>query len=72
MVSNAPEYAVKVEADTFVAFSDAVPVTFMSPKVAVDALRLTNPPLVLSMEELVIPESSSWTWPLDANPLRAV
>ena len=37
-VVNVPEPAVNVEAVTFVVLNDAVPVTFMSPNVAVDAL----------------------------------
>lgn len=35
---NVPESAVNVDAETWVALNDAVPVTLMSPNVAVDAL----------------------------------
>ena len=43
-----PALAVNVEAETWVALNDAVPVTFMSPKVALSALRLVNMPMFFS------------------------
>lgn len=40
-----PEFAVRVDAVTFVVLNDAVPVTFISPKVAVEALTEVNVPV---------------------------
>ena len=49
---NVPESAVRVEAETWVAFNDAVPVTLMSPKVAVDALTALKVPVPFTVMEL--------------------
>ena len=49
---NVPVFAVKVEAETWVAFKEAVPVTFMSPNVAVDALTALNVPVPFTVMEL--------------------
>ena len=49
---NVPESAVKVEAETWVAFNDAVPVTLMSPNVAVDALTALKVPVPFTVMEL--------------------
>ena len=47
-----PESAVKVEAETWVALNDAVPVTLMSPNVAVDALTVLKVPVPFTVMEL--------------------
>jgi hypothetical protein len=47
-----PESAVKVDAETWVAFNDAVPVTLMSPNVAVDALTALKVPVPFTVMEL--------------------
>ena len=49
---NVPESAVKVDAETWVALNDAVPVTLMSPKVAVDALTALKVPVPFTVMEL--------------------
>ena len=49
---NVPESAVKVDAETWVALNDAVPVTLMSPNVAVDALTALKVPVPLTVMEL--------------------
>ena len=49
---NVPESAVKVDAETWVALNHAVPVTFMSPNVAVDALTALKVPVPLTVMEL--------------------
>ena len=51
-VVNEPAPAVNVEAVTFVVLNDAVPVTLMSPKVAVDALTVLKVPVPFTVMEL--------------------
>ena len=58
-------------ATKFVMSNVAEPLTVMSPNVAVLADNVTKSPLFLDMVLLVIPASSTWEWPLDANALRA-
>jgi hypothetical protein len=49
---NVPESAVKVDAETWVALNEAVPVTLMSPNVAVDALTALKVPVPFTVMEL--------------------
>ena len=56
---NVPVSAVKVEAETWVAFNDAVPVTLMSPNVAVDALTALKVPVPFTVMELASMLSAS-------------
>lgn len=62
---------VMASATRFVMSNVAEPLTVIVSKVAVLAERVTKFPLSLSMVLLVIPASSTWEWPLEANALSA-